>query len=141
MQSEEGLLRIFMSVVGLMMLFTRKSTSGISLGRAVCSWKSTFFLRSPQFPHSLVRYSSPEAYMVLDFSRVDFWKISLYGVCLVDCGYKFMRQSTVAPGRNSYTSYAQVDSGPRGRLSPPVGLERVFCCRNAAFFGLRPSGR
>ena len=44
------------------------------------------------------------------------WTISLFGVCLVDCGYTFTRQPTVAPEKKSYIPDVKVDSGPRGRL-------------------------
>ena len=61
----------------------------------------------------LVRYSSPEQYKNMDFSGDDFQKMFPYSsYALVRSGYKYMRQSTVAPGRISHTSYVQVDSGP-----------------------------
>ena len=49
---------------------------------------------------SLVRYSSPEQYKNTDFSGDDFQKMFPYSsYALVRSGYKYMRQSTVVPGR------------------------------------------
>ena len=54
-----------------------------------------------------------------------------------NCGFKFMRQSTVTPGRNSHISYVNVTSDPEvGRsLAQYLARQWYVCCVSFGAFG------